>query len=139
MFRSQIISHANAFGLMQLLPSTALLVSRKKNIPYQSNQDLFKPEKNIQLGINYLSLLFETFKHPTLVMAAYNAGPNRVKQWLSQGVSQPVDIWIETLPWHETRNYLKNIIAFDAVYQHLNHKPVTISNYFKPLPKIKYH
>jgi soluble lytic murein transglycosylase len=94
-------------------------VAQKIGIRYTSS-DLFRPEKNITLGSNYLKTLLDDFEgNHILATAAYNAGPNRVKGWLEkQNMILPHDIWIETLPFHETRNYIQNVLAFSVIYAH---------------------
>jgi len=111
-------SRANARGLMQLMPKTARYVAKRFNIRYGSTSDLHDTDLNIKLGINYLQDVYERFhNHPVLTIAAYNAGPNRVAQWLPKDRTLPADIWIETIPYKETRNYLRNILAYIAVYE----------------------
>jgi soluble lytic murein transglycosylase len=124
-FHDDIVSPAGANGLMQLMPATARLVARRENIPYTHPKELFSPQKNIHLGSAYLSQLSKQYhQHPVLMAAAYNAGPSQVNRWLKNHLSNEMDIWIETLPWRETRNYLKNIFSFYAVYQYrLQQKP----------------
>ena len=66
------------------------------------------------------------------MMAAYNAGPKQVNYWIKNHAPKDVDVWIETLPWHETRNYLKNIISFYAVYQYRMHKKLNLDEFMQP-------
>ncbi|MDF1646167.1 MAG: transglycosylase SLT domain-containing protein [Legionellaceae bacterium] len=118
-FRHDVISPVGAHGLMQLMPKTAKHVARQKHIAYQNTKDLFKPEKNIHLGVAYLAELAKRFdNNPLLMVAAYNAGPHQVNRWIKTHPIQEIDIWIDTLPWGETRNYLKSVMAFYAVYQY---------------------
>ena len=106
---------------MQVMPNTATQVARRAHIPLSDAKQLFTPDKNVQVGTAYLAQLAQRFRnHPILMAAAYNAGPQQVQRWLSQGLG-PVDIWVETIPWLETRNYLKNVIAFYAIYEHRMH------------------
>ncbi|WP_101757134.1 transglycosylase SLT domain-containing protein [Oceanicoccus sp. KOV_DT_Chl] len=118
-FASDAYSSVGARGLLQLRPSTAKNVARKIGIPFKK-QDLFIAENNITLGSNYLKELLEVFSgNHILATAAYNAGPHRVKKWLNnQSSALPYDIWIETLPFHETRNYVQNVLAFSIIYGH---------------------
>lgn len=133
-FRDQVVSPAGARGLMQVLPRTATVVAKQEHIAYGNKDQLFSSQKNINIGVAYLKQLAQHFsKNPLLIAAAYNAGPRQVNYWLKNHPCGEIDIWIETLPWHETRNYLKNIIAFYAVYQYrLNAKP-DIEIFMKPL------
>ena len=116
-FASDARSAVGARGLMQLMPSTARKVAQSMGVPYRS-ADLYQPKTNIALGSEYLRQLLEDFDgNHILATAAYNAGPYRVKKWLAkQQGSVEYDIWIETLPYHETRNYVQNILAFKVIY-----------------------
>ena len=118
-FATDAFSSAGAKGLMQLRPSTAKQMAKKLGVTFKSN-DLFQPEHNIAYGSNYLKHLLEEYQgNHILATAAYNAGPHRVNKWLKrQPRSLPYDIWIETLPFHETRNYVQNVLAFSVIYGH---------------------
>ncbi|KTD13650.1 soluble lytic murein transglycosylase [Legionella gratiana] len=124
-FRDDATSSAGARGLMQVMPYTARVVSKADKIPYNDQRQLFLPQKNINIGVAYLKQLAKRFgNHPILIAAAYNAGPKQVVYWLKTHPPKEIDVWIETLPWQETRNYLKNIMAFYVVYQYrLGEKP----------------
>jgi soluble lytic murein transglycosylase len=127
-FRPDVISPAGAHGLMQVLPSTAQKIAKEKKIPYRNKNQLFSWADNINIGTAYLQQLDKRFHHhPILMAAAYNAGPTQVNYWLKNHTPKAIDIWIETLPWRETRNYLKNIIAFYAVYQFRLHDKSDLS------------
>ena len=109
-------SSAGALGLMQLMPGTAKSVARKLKIRNPSKQDLFNPEKNIRLGTTYLEQVYQQLdNNPVLAIAAYNAGPHRVKRWLPES-EMPADIWIELVPFKETRNYVKSVLAYKVIY-----------------------
>ncbi|GGO75850.1 lytic transglycosylase [Marinobacterium nitratireducens] len=116
-FQARVKSHAGARGLMQLMPKTASLTAKRYQVPYRSNSQLDDPRTNIALGTAYLSQMLERFNgnrvHAT---AAYNAGPYRVSQWLAERGRLPLDIWIETIPFDETRNYVQNVLAFGVIY-----------------------
>ena len=132
-FLEDIKSEAGAYGLMQVLPRTAKTIAKQAKISYSDAKELFYPEKNIQIGVAYLNTLHKQFKsHPVLIMAAYNAGPKQVRHWVKRHNPKEIDIWIETLPWQETRNYLKNVIAFYAVYQYRMHQPPNLSSFLQP-------
>lgn len=133
-FREDVVSPAGAKGLMQLMPSTASVIAKKERINYNDPKQLFSSQKNINIGVAYLSHLISRFnRHPILVAAAYNAGPTQVNYWLKNHPPKEIDIWIDTLPWHETRNYLKNIIAFYAVYQYRLQQKPDLKFVLKPL------
>lgn len=133
-FRVDVVSPAGAHGLMQVMPATANQVAKKEKIYYKDKDQLFSSEKNINIGVAYLQLLAKRFHHhPLLMAAAYNAGPRQVVYWMNNQPSGQIDIWIETLPWRETRNYLKNVMAFYTVYQYrLNQKP-DLSEFMQPM------
>lgn len=108
-------SHAGAMGLMQLMPSTAALVAKKLGVTYKNNRSLTEPDLNIKLGTNYLSQMLRRFdNNRILASAAYNAGPGRVNQWLDPNM--PFDVWIEIIPFTETRNYVQNVLMFSSIY-----------------------
>ena len=110
-------SSADARGLMQLLPSTARLVARRARSPSPSTRDLYDPSTNIALGSYHLAWLLARYDNQSpLAMAAYNAGEHRVDRWIKDADELPMDIWIERIPFRETRNYVKNVIAFRHVY-----------------------
>lgn len=112
-------SPAGALGLMQLMPATARYTANKSGMRYRYH-DLLKPAANITLGSRYLNTLLTQFEgNRILAAAAYNAGPTRVKQWLSASEGKiPFDIWIETIPYRETRGYVQNVLAFSVIYGH---------------------
>ena len=129
-FREDVVSPAGAQGLMQLMPNTAQKVAKEQKIAYNDKKQLFSCVKNITLGTAYLHQLDKQFHHhPILMAAAYNAGPTQVNYWLKNHPPKQVDIWIETLPWRETRNYLKNIIAFYAVYQYRSNTKMDLASF----------
>lgn len=123
MFMSDARSHVGATGMMQLLPSTAKRVARAQNLPYRGLQDLLNPEKNIVLGTLYMSQMMQRFNNNiVLATAAYNAGPHRVDKWLANEhypESIPGDVWIEMIPFKETRHYVKQVLSYQVIYQHL--------------------
>ncbi len=135
-FHDEITSSAGANGLMQIMPLTAKLVAQRAKIPYSNTKQLFSSHTNITIGAAYLQQLAKQFgEHPVLMAAAYNAGPRQVNYWIKNHPPRDIDIWIETLPWRETRNYLKNVIAFYAVYQYrMNEKP-NLNAFMKPFWK----
>ena len=118
-------SSANARGLMQLLPSTARLVARRNHLRTPKTEDLFDPQTNINLGSRHLAWLVERYNGQLVpAIAAYNAGENRVDRWLRASDKLPLDVWIETIPFRETRNYVKNVLAFQHVYAQLTRSPL---------------
>lgn len=127
-FRDDVVSPVGAHGLMQLMPATAKQVARREHVTYSNRQALFTPDTNINLGVAYLNHLATRFDHnPLLMVAAYNAGPHQVNRWIKTHPVEEIDVWIDTLPWGETRNYLKAVIAFYAVYQHRLHQTPSLT------------
>lgn len=113
-------SPVGASGLMQLMPATAKDTARKANmVSYSSSSQLFDPNINIQLGTYYLnSVYLQNDNNRILSSAAYNAGPNRLKRWLVRSNSKlDVVAFIDSIPFTETRNYVKNVLVYDYVYQ----------------------
>ena len=110
-------SHAGALGMMQILPTTAKIVASQHKIAYRGTQDLLNPNKNIRLGTTYLKQLLKKFdNNEVLAMAAYNAGPHRVSKWFPEE-TLPLDVWIETIPFKETRNYVKHVLSNQDIYR----------------------
>lgn len=123
-------SHAGATGLMQLMPATAKETARKAKIRYRGSQQLIDPELNLKLGSSYLARLSRRYEgNRILASAAYNAGPHRVNGWLKLRSDLPADIWIETIPFDETRNYVQNVLSFALIYSDLLGLPKQL---FKP-------
>src|SRR5690554_6023400 len=117
-FTADARSSAGALGLMQLLPSTAKQIADRAGMSF-STYDLLEPATNIALGGRYLNQLLDQFDgNRILATAAYNAGPNRVKKWLSKNKSSslPYDVWIETIPYRETRGYVQNVLSYSVIY-----------------------
>lgn len=133
-FREDATSSVGARGLMQIMPNTAGVVSKAGKISYNNQSQLFLSEKNINIGVAYLKQLSKRFSnHPILIAAAYNAGPKQVVYWLRTHPPKEIDVWIETLPWQETRNYLKNVMAFYVVYQYRLHQKPNLTNFLETL------
>ncbi|EAR61714.1 transglycosylase SLT domain-containing protein [Neptuniibacter caesariensis] len=113
-------SRVGARGLMQLMPRTAKQTAKKHKVPYKKISELYNPETNITLGSAYLGDMLKRFdNNPAYAAAAYNAGPHRVKKWLKQRGHLPLDVWIETIPFKETRKYVQNVLAFRVIYDRL--------------------
>ena len=111
-------SQAGALGLMQLMPSTGRLTGRKLNMPIRNNRALLNIENNLRLGVSYLKeVLGRNNGNQVLATASYNAGPNRVNSWLPDKTLD-ADIWVETIPYGETRDYVKNVMSYTTVYDH---------------------
>jgi soluble lytic murein transglycosylase len=123
-FRSDARSHADAIGMMQLLPKTASYTAKRNNIPYKGESQLVQPSLNMQLGTHYLGGLISQYDgNYILAIAAYNAGPKNVNSWLGRfgtpGKSLEQSLrWIEQIPFGETRNYVQRVLENAQVYRH---------------------
>src|SRR5690606_20548289 len=110
-------SHADAFGLMQLIEPTARHFAKGLGLP-TTVQALFTPRINIALGARTLSNYCGRFPdNPLLGIPSYNAGPGRPKRWLKELPSQEFDLWVELIPYRETRRYTKRVLASYGVYR----------------------
>lgn len=128
------VSHANAHGLMQLLPSTAKQLAQQMGININQNNQLHQAPLNIQLGVQYQKNLFKQFDHPLLVAAAYNAGESKSIDWSIDFPKAP-DIWLETIPYKETRNYVTKILSNVTIYDWLtNQQPKRMSYWMPTMP-----
>lgn len=123
-FNPKAVSRAGARGLMQLMPATARATARQARLPQPSTAALFDPDTNVRLGAHHLAHLMQRYDgHRALVAAAYNAGSARVNRWLKERGGLPTDVWIETIPFAETRGYVKSVLAFSHVYAHRMGEP----------------
>jgi len=131
-------SPVGARGLMQLMPYTARKVARQLQERIRSLKSLEDSATNVRYGTAYFSSLLERFGgHFVLATAAYNAGPHRVDRWMPAKIS-PADIWIETIPFRETRRYVRAVLAYAMIYhQRLGQKQRRISEYATPVPAVE--
>ena len=122
-------SPVGASGLMQIMPATASHTVKMYSIPgYVNSSQLLDPQTNIQIGTQYLEYVYQQFDQNRIFSsAAYNAGPGRVRTWqkVSNGQLDAV-AFIETIPFSETRGYVKNVLAYDAYYRYLLDQPDNI-------------
>jgi soluble lytic murein transglycosylase len=134
-------SHAGAKGLMQLMPFTAKLVSKQAKLPYSRSRLTTDPEYNINLGSHYIAGLILNYDgaYP-FAIAAYNAGPNRVKYWKKinkDPQKKQIDYvdWIELIKFKETRNYVQRVLENYNVYRYiLEQRPIKMKEFFKNDP-----
>ena len=134
-------SHAGAQGLMQLMPYTAKLVSKQAKLPYSKSRLTRDPEYNINLGSHYIAgLILEYDGAYPFAVAAYNAGPKRVKYWKKINKNpqkNEVDYidWVELIKFKETRNYVQRVLENYNVYRYiLEKKPIPMKDFFKDQP-----
>lgn len=119
-FVPQAESPKGALGLMQLMPSTAEWIAQNLGDEHYSEHELIGTEKNIQYGTWYLASLEKEFGENTiLVLAAYNAGRGRVKEWIESGQINPEELVIEDIPYQETREYVERVMNSYRTYSTL--------------------
>ncbi|MFM2482506.1 transglycosylase SLT domain-containing protein [Celerinatantimonas sp. YJH-8] len=110
-------SHAGARGLMQITSATARHLMSLRGKRLQDVTQLYSPQMNIDLGSQYLAQLLQQYQGNRFVaIAAYNAGPTRINDWFDRFGALPGDIWIEAIPFNETRHYVQNILSFELIY-----------------------
>lgn len=116
LFMADIRSIAGAIGVMQLMPATGRRTAAEMQLPYEGLNTLTDPDSNIRIGTFYLGKMLQRFGNPVLATAAYNAGPARVEKWLPESERQDARIWIENIPFNETRGYVRRVLATDAIF-----------------------
>jgi soluble lytic murein transglycosylase len=110
-------SAADARGLMQLVPSTGAEVARRNGLPWSGGDSLYDPVVNIELGTRYLAQMAARFNDaPWLASAAYNAGAGRLNQWLDARGTLPADVFVATMPFKETREYVARVMYYSVIY-----------------------
>ena len=128
-------SGADARGLMQLVPDTAAEVARRNGLPWNGGNSLYDPTVNIQLGTRYLAQMAGRFNGaPWLASAAYNAGAGRVNQWLDARGTLPPDLFVATIPFKETREYVARVMYYSVIYDwRLHGKAALMSTRMTPI------
>lgn len=123
-FRPKIVSWAGAVGLMQLMPATAEGLASVVDGEVTPER-LENPRVNVRIGTAYLASLAGRFdNHPAAIVAAYNAGGGAVSNWLGAGHPARVDLWVESIPYRQTRHYVKRLLGSYAAYQWLAGHPL---------------
>jgi len=118
-FDPRVVSSANAVGLMQLIVPTAKRMGKTLKLPGDADS-LKRPEINIALGCRYLSVLRNQFKdNPLLAIPGYNAGGGKPKDWVDERPNEDFDLWVELIPYEETRLYTKRVMTSLAAYDFL--------------------
>lgn len=118
-------SPVGALGLMQLMPDTGRSIARKLDAELGQLTELLQPETNIRFGSYYLREVLEEFSdNPVLATAAYNAGPHRVRQWFPHQQNLDADIWVDTMPFYETRQYVRRVMAYSVFYDQRLDRPI---------------
>jgi soluble lytic murein transglycosylase len=123
-FNAQAVSRANAVGLMQLLPRTGKVVAHQEGVRHYTPSQLFSPAVNLELGTRYFRGMIDqfggSFEH---ALAAYNAGSDRVQEWMGQGPYRDSPEFVESIPFTETREYVQAIMRNTSVYRQLYGNP----------------
>ncbi|HEY7817184.1 MAG TPA: transglycosylase SLT domain-containing protein, partial [Vicinamibacteria bacterium] len=118
-FNPRVRSHAGARGLMQILPSTGKILARQEKLRYNAS-DLYDPEINIRYGTRYLKDVLGSFGgRVDYALASYNAGPHRVRRWTGMDLTIPSEVFIEEIPFDETRDYVKLVLRNEMLYRRL--------------------
>jgi soluble lytic murein transglycosylase len=122
-FNAGAISHKNAVGLMQLLPVTGKKVAKEEKLRHFNANQLFTPGVNLQLGTRYFKTMVDKFGSFEYALAAYNAGSDRVEDWLAAGKYRDPQEFVESIPFTETREYVQAILRNASVYRQLYGTP----------------
>jgi len=123
-------SSAGALGLMQLLPETARRTAKAWGLPKPTRTSLLEPSVNVPLGSAYLRGLYDRSDgQPSLAIGSYNAGPGAVRRWLPES-PMAMDVWVENIPYNETRTYVQKVSWHMIVFGWLNErKPRDVSGW----------
>ncbi|MFB0918892.1 MAG: lytic transglycosylase domain-containing protein, partial [Clostridiaceae bacterium] len=114
-YRTDVVSNKGAMGLMQIMPETGKWIAGKLNEDF-TEENLLKPETNVKYGTWYLDYLISRYKNAATALAAYNAGPGNVDDWMEeQGIS--IGEELREIPFTETRNYVDSIMRMRTVYE----------------------
>ncbi|HCW73155.1 MAG TPA: lytic transglycosylase [Clostridiaceae bacterium] len=117
-FREDVVSPAGAMGLMQVTEETGDFIAKRLEIKEYVKEMLFQPETKIRMGVYYLSYLKENFPMKETQLAAYNAGPNRIRAWLEDDEISSGDV-LTNIPFEETRSYVERVILREKIYRAL--------------------
>jgi soluble lytic murein transglycosylase len=118
-FNPNAISRVGARGLMQVMPATGQVISKRQGIGTISAADLYNPALNIKIGMNYLAQMIGQFGRIEYAAAAYNAGPSRAQRWIAERGTMDIEDWIENIPFTETRGYVQGVLRYAANYRRL--------------------
>jgi peptidoglycan lytic transglycosylase len=115
-FQADVVSYANAIGLMQLLPKTGKILAKQARVKYNKNL-LFQPDYNIELGMLYIANLVKLTGAPEYAAAAYNAGEDRIALWKSERNYEEIPELVESIPFTQTREYVQIVLRNTEVYR----------------------
>lgn len=134
-FNPVVISHANAYGLMQVLPATGKQLARRVGVKRFSSTQLLTADRNVQLGTLYVRNLMDSFDgREEYVLASYNAGPGRARLWETWGPFREQAEFVENIPFHETRTYVQVVLRNAEVYRRLYAGTTPEIPVYKPKP-----
>jgi soluble lytic murein transglycosylase len=127
-FNEHARSPVGALGLMQVMPATAEHTARKSGLRYRGSAALLNPATNVDIGSRYMRMMLDDFQqNRILAAAAYNAGPLNVRRWLKRLPPRiEHDLFVETIPFRETRKYVQNVLEFQVVYAYLKGRSVPL-------------
>lgn len=133
---ADVRSGAGAIGLMQLMPATAQETASKIGRPGLQSSTLLEPSNNIELGTAYLAAVLDRFRgSEVLTTAGYNAGPGRSRRWQPRARPLEADVWIDSVPFRETRKYLRGVLSYTVVYDYrLGRKPRDLLKWIGKIP-----
>jgi len=117
------VSRAGARGLMQLMPATAKPMADVRGLPFEGGGVLDDPRANLEMGTAFLAGLMKEFGEPRLAVAAYNAGPRRVREWWKARRTSDLEAFVEQIPYDETRAYVKRVMLSWSEYRRLYATP----------------
>ncbi len=137
-FMEEARSHKGALGLMQLLPATGKRTAKRIRMALKRSHDLLRADKNIPIGSAYLRQMLDRFDgNLGMAAAAYNAGPRRVRAWQPEIGCETAELWIEQIPFTETRRYVRNALFYSAIYDWRMGRPVhSIESRLTPIPPV---
>ena len=115
-FQADVVSYANAIGLMQVLPKTGKILAKQARVKYNKNL-LFQPDYNIELGMLYIANLLRLTGAPEYAAAAYNAGEDRIALWKSERNYEEIPELVESIPFTQTREYVQIVLRNAEVYR----------------------
>jgi soluble lytic murein transglycosylase len=115
-FQADAVSHANAIGLMQVLPKTGKLLAKQLKVRYSRNK-LFEPDYNLELGMLYIAGLLRSTGAPEYALAAFNAGEDRIAAWRAERSYEEIPELVESIPFTETHDYVQIVLRNAEVYR----------------------
>ena len=118
-YNPRALSPAGARGLMQLMPRTGQPMAEIRGLAFGDGDLLDDPRTNLQLGAAFMSGLLKQWNDPRIALAAYNAGPGRARQWWQTRRSNDIEVFVELIPFDETRNYIKRVMLAWEEYRRI--------------------